>query len=198
MKRLLCLALLLPCFLLACSRKSEPDQGEGAVPSEAALATFSRVPNFEFEDQDGQSFDSSSLKGKIWVANIFLVRCPGKCPEMIQGIRDIHDAYAENGDLQFVSITANPDEERVGDLAEYAQRWGADTQRWHFLRSDHATTCDLISQGFKLPCDRLNPMNHSFRLVLIDREGMIRGYYEGLDPLSRKALRKDIDRLLED
>ncbi|HOE64944.1 MAG TPA: SCO family protein, partial [Candidatus Hydrogenedentes bacterium] len=71
----------------------------------------------------------------------------------------------------------------------------ADTRMWHFLTGPAETIHLLAAKGFNL--GRLDdPTEHSSRLVLVDRTGHIRGYYDGIDPSQMQRLIKDIRSLL--
>jgi len=54
----------------------------------------------------------------------------------------------------------------------------------------------LIRDGFKLaiedgPADSVEPILHSTRFVLVDGEGTIRGYYDGMEQPPVDVLEKD-------
>ena len=91
-------------------------------------------------------------------------------------------------------------------LEKYARASGADDPRWHFLTGSVEQLKGLIVGGFKLAGTvqdkaldtRLNPdIIHSTRLVLVDRHGEIRGYYDGVSDADAEALVRDARKLLE-
>jgi len=71
---------------------------------------------------------------------------------------------------------------------------------WLFLTGDKETTYSLVQSGFKLAIaeERNNPepITHSTKLVLVDREGWVRGFYEGVGQDQTEQLIKDVDKLL--
>ncbi|MEQ9320189.1 MAG: hypothetical protein RIF41_13575, partial [Polyangiaceae bacterium] len=77
--------------------------------------------------------------------------------------------------------------------------FGARPSRWHLLTGDYQVIEDTVVKGFKLAmgkdADNLFQIFHSEKLVLVDGEGRIRGYYDADDP-GLDALMKDIGLVL--
>ena len=86
-------------------------------------------------------------------------------------------------------------------MAAYADRCGADPSRWWFVTGERAALWRVAGEGFKLsvvdnPESTTEPISHSARFVLIDREGRVRGTYQSTDDDGMKQLREDLLRLL--
>jgi cytochrome oxidase Cu insertion factor (SCO1/SenC/PrrC family) len=87
-----------------------------------------------------------------------------------------------------------------------AQSYGADAERWLFLTGDREEIHRLCEQGFMLgvkPNDdpataAAEPIAHSWRFVLVDRRGRIRGFYDGTDSREMELLRGDARTVLEE
>ena len=80
--------------------------------------------------------------------------------------------------MLLVSLSVDPEHDTPAVLDEYAQRFGADPDRWWFLTGDRATIYELIRDRFKLsvmenpatdPDGRGEAIAHSDRLALVDR-----------------------------
>jgi protein SCO1/2 len=93
--------------------------------------------------------------------------------------------------VEFVSITVDPERDTPEVLTEYAERFGADTGRWHFLTGALPYIHDVAVTGFKVG-SMDDPLIHSERLILVGREGVIRGYYDGTEADSVLELSRDI------
>ena len=154
------------------------------------------LPAFALEDQTGAPVTAERFAGQVCIINTFLVCCPGKCPDMARAVKHLIQSTPGEADLQFLSISSNPEAETTKDLLRYATEWGADPHRWTFARGTKSATQALLFQGLRVDGDPDNPVNHSFRLVLVDRSGNIRGYYRSLESAETERLLRDARRLL--
>ena len=156
------------------------------------------VPFFTLIDQTGQPFGSESLKGRVWIADFIFTSCAGSCPQMTEKMAGLQRKLPP--EIQLVSISVDPARDSPPVLAEYARRFGAQEQRWHFLTGPAETIVPLVSQGFRLSiaegADPQEPITHSIRFVLIGRDGTIRGYYDSTDPKAAEQLTQDAVALL--
>ena len=120
-------------------------------------------------------------------------------------IKEIHEATAKSGDVRFVSISTDPAADTPEVLTRYAVTLGAD-KRWSFLTGPRAAIFELSIAGFKLALadadgvDVKEKFIHSTKLVLVDRHGWIRDYYDGVGdkPGEKERLLADIKRLLNE
>ena len=158
------------------------------------LPVLSKVNDFQLTDSREQTFNSASLKNKIWVAEFFFTTCAGPCPIMTANLASIYRSYLLEKDVAFVSITVNPETDTAEVLTEYAKRYDADTNRWHFLTGSKEKILKIAAEEFKTGSTQ-NPIFHSTQLVLVDRNGNIRGYYDGTQKPGIKQLFKDIAAL---
>ena len=163
------------------------------------------VPKFTLTERSGQPFDSTSLRGKVWVADFFFTSCPGTCLMLSKRMKEIHAAFSKDDNVRFVSISTDAENDTPGVLRKYADALGADT-RWNFLTGERAAIFDLSITGFKLALVEADSVDvkekfiHSTKLVLVDRKGWIRGYYDGVSEGSgeKDRLLADIKRLIDE
>ena len=184
-------AILAAIFLAACTQP-------------AALPKLFEVPKFTFTGQSGQPFDSASLTGKVWVADFFFTSCPGTCLMLSNRMKEIQGATAKDGDVRFVSFSTDPEADTPEVLRKYAASLGAD-DRWSFLTGPRPQIFTLSINGFKLALADAEGVNvkekiiHSSKLVLVDKHGWIRGYYDGVEDTTAKNGKPDEkDRLIAD
>ncbi len=138
-----------------------------------ALPVLGEVGNFRLVAQSGEPFDSSVLRGKIWVADFIFTNCQGPCPRMTTLMRRLQERAP---DALLVSFTVDPARDTPPVLTDYARRFQADTRTWHFLTGEPAELHRLSREVFKLG-NVDGQLDHSTRFVLVDRAGRIRGYY---------------------
>ena len=83
--------------------------------------------------------------------------------------------------LHALSLTTDPETDTVPVLKAYADKYKADPTRWAIVRGDEKTLQHFGQDVLKLPVGEV-PDAHSARIVLIDSQGQIRGWYDSQDP----------------
>jgi protein SCO1 len=141
------------------------------------LPNLGVVQDFTLTGQDGREFHSAAtLRGKVWIADFIFTHCPGPCPRMSSRMHKLQGELGGSGSFRFVSFTVDPARDTPAVLAEYGKQFGARDGVWYFLTSSQAALQQLARYTFKL-ADVDGELEHSTRLVLIDKFGRIRGYY---------------------
>jgi protein SCO1/2 len=153
------------------------------------------VPEFSLVDQNERPVTLADLHDQVWVASFFFTSCPAQCPMMNMKMRKIHRALPQGAAAKLVSITVDPDNDSPEVLREYAKAFGNQDERWIFLTGDKQAIIHLARDGFKLPATD-DPNVHSLRLVLVDRNAQIRGYFDSTDDDSVQKLQQQITDLL--
>jgi protein SCO1/2 len=161
-----------------------------ACSGPASLPDYSVVPDFRLTERSGREVARQDLDGQVWVADFIFTRCAGICPAMSENMRKLQGRLPK--EIRLVSFSVDPYNDTPEVLTEYANRYGADPERWWFLTGDPKAIQDLSVGGFKLGLDatggtEAEPITHSSRFVLVDQAGHIRGYYgtEDADALDR-------------
>jgi len=155
------------------------------------------VPEFSFVNHKGKSFSNDNFQNKITVLDFMFTSCTGPCPLMALNMSKLYEAFSNEREVQFVSITVDPTTDDQKKLDEYSELIGVQDDRWHFLWSDLDSIKSLKREGFMLFADNL-PQGHAIKFVLIDQNGNIRKYFDGTDDSSQEILKKDIVQLLKD
>jgi protein SCO1/2 len=156
------------------------------------------VPSFELTNQAGRPFGSAQLAGKIWIADFIYTTCPGPCPMISTRMSELQKPLA-NTDVHLVSFSVDPAHDTPAVLRGYADKLNAQPQRWDFLTGPKSAIYGLMRNGFRLPVGDGRPEEqpplHSTRMVLVDRNGIIRGYYDGTAPDAVTKLLADTNHL---
>jgi protein SCO1/2 len=175
------------------------------------------LPAFELIDTQGRPYGTEQLRGHTWVASFIYSTCPGPCPMIVRKIRDLDQRLADLTDLRLVSISVDPENDSPVALAKYASEHRIPPGRWKLLTGDADAVFSLIRKGFLLTSGKARellkdalsdeemdevlrnegPVTHSERLVLVDRNGAIRGFYHANDPIDLDRLAVDAKRLDE-
>ena len=164
--------------------------------SRAELPVIGAVTPFEFVERNGRPFGQEEMKGKITVVNFFFTTCPGPCPRMNAQVAELYKLYAASDRVQFVSVSVDPDRDSLAALQEYAVKYGVRDRRWLFLRGPIDDVHRLSEQVFLLGGEM--PTMHSTKLVLVDGQTQIRGYYSSEEPASLRILQAHIRELVKE
>jgi protein SCO1/2 len=165
------------------------------------VSSYGTVPSFQLVNQSGQPFGSAQLAGKIWIADFIYTTCPGPCPMISSRMSELQKPL-EKTDVHLVSFSVDPEKDTPQVLRGYADKLQADPKRWDFLTGPKSAIYKLSHDGFKLAVsDGSNEQGipvHSTRMVLVDRRGQIRGYYEATEADAVTKLLADTNHLLRE
>ena len=165
------------------------------------ISSYGALPPFELINQDVESFGSAQLAGKIWIADFIFTSCPGPCPIISSRMSELQKPL-EKTDIHLVSFTVDPEKDTPEVLRAYAEKLHAQPKRWDFLTGSRAAIYALMRGGFKLAVsddsDEAGMPVHSTRAVLVDRRGVIRGYYDALAPDAVTKVLADANHLFRE
>lgn len=158
---------------------------------------YHRLPPFSLIDQDSQRITQTVTAGKIHIADFFFTRCGTICPKIASQLTRVQDIFRQQPDVVLLSFSVDPTFDKPQQLKAFAQKHEAIRGKWYFLTGNKSQIYKLATDGYFLPVVDAgvkagNPDEtfiHSEKLVLVDKEGIIRGFYDGTDP-------KDVDRLI--
>ena len=163
-----------------------------------------KIGQFEFLDQTGNTFQSSQLNGKVYVAEYFFTTCGTICPIMNAQMQRVQEAMKNEREFAILSFTVDPEVDTVEQLNRYAIAHNANSKQWHFLTGEKAALYRLARRSFfvlkpdevKNQGDVGSDFIHTNHFVLVDQQARIRGYYDGTNPKEVNALIHDAKRLL--
>jgi protein SCO1/2 len=166
-----------------------------------SVSSYGTVPSFQLTNQNGQPFGSAQLAGKMWIADFVYTTCPGPCPMISSRMSELQKPL-EKTDVQLVSFSVDPEKDTPAVLRSYAERLQAEPGHWDFLTGPKSAIYQLCHDGFKLAVsdgsDAQGVPVHSTRMVLVDRHGQIRGYYDAAEPDAMTKLLADTNHLLRE
>jgi len=189
-------------------------KGDPAVPSVAAASETSSpaddlgaVADFALTEQSGKTITLKDLRGKVWVASFLFTRCCTGCPRISADLLQLQKDLANTEGVLIVSFTVDPEHDTPSVLKAYADSLGADAKRWLFLTGKQPEIYRLIKDSFHLGVEQNqgearkpgNEVTHSNRLIVVDRQGHIRGWdFDGTNPEALPRLKQRIDELLRE
>ncbi len=160
--------------------------------NQVEVKKYGQVPKFSLQTQTDKSFTDQDLKNKTTILNFFFTSCPMICPKMNAEVAKLQRELKEIKELQFVSISVDPKRDNSATLSNYANTLGAELSNWFFLTGDEAQILDLSENGFKQGLDPIN-FTHSTKLILVDKNLEIRGYFDSNSPEELNKLKDLIE-----
>ncbi|UKN03429.1 SCO family protein [Paracrocinitomix mangrovi] len=153
------------------------------------------IPKFEFINQDCVTVNNETVKGHVYVANFFFTSCPSICPAMMEQMKRLQEMTADVDELIILSHTIDPDRDSIGKLNQFIADKEIDTHNWHFLYNEREYVHFIAREGYLLSANKDDNADggfiHSDFFTLVDREGHIRGMYQG-------TVTEEVDKLAED
>jgi protein SCO1/2 len=169
-----------------------------------ALPVYGELPAFAFTDQRGQPFGDRELRDHVTVASFLFTRCPTICPVVTLKLKKFEEQTRDLPNLRLVSFSVDPEYDTPAQLAAFARRMHASTERWSFVTGPSAAMRAQVEGAFKIAMDRRGTLAngtpdivHGSHFVLIDRDLRIRGYYDSDDANHLQELADDARALAE-
>jgi protein SCO1 len=147
-------------------------------------------------ERSGRAMSTSDLRGKFVVADFIFTNCGGPCPAMTTTMATLQEALKGADDVLLVSFTVDPERDTPKALSDYADRYGADKDRWLFLRAEMQQIRQIAYDEMHLVASREEPVIHSKQFALLDRAGKVCAYYSPMsDPNWKTKLVADLAKL---
>jgi protein SCO1/2 len=164
------------------------------------LADIGPAPATVLIDTAGKRFDLASLQGKVVVVSFIYTTCNGVCPATTLALgrigKELEAAKLWGRAVVFISITLDPKRDTTDVLARYAEQFGADPAKWHFLTGSPRQVESVIAAwGMWVKSDPSGVLDHSSRIFLLDRRGRQREIYN-LEFLQGASVLEDVRLLL--
>jgi protein SCO1 len=166
-----------------------------------------KVKNITLTNQLGKQVSLNDINGKVIVADFFFTHCPTICPRLTSSMKKLQDGLKLKNDrrrvdtpfVQFLSFSVDPERDSVQLLRKYADRYGVNHDTWWLLTGPKKSIYDQSINEFKLGLQDTEVDTgfiHTTKFVLMDKERVVRGYYNGLDSNDMARLAEDIVLLM--
>ncbi|MBA2116566.1 SCO family protein [Bremerella alba] len=170
----------------------------GSIPVDGHAATGPvvdlnrEIAPFELMSAQEETFDTASLDGNVWIASFFFTACPSICKMQNQQIAILQEEFADEG-VKFISITCDPDNDTPAVLRQYAESFQAKPDVWTFLTGDMQQLKEITENSFQVAFET---QTHSDRLMVIDKEGKLRGAFQATDDIDFRRTKKLLKELV--
>jgi protein SCO1 len=205
------LGLFCVCFLSCANDKISDDtlpfynsatfDAEWIDAKDAAYKNIHTIDTFALQNQLGDVITKDSLQGKIYVANFFFTTCTSICPKMAVNFASLQDSFVNNDDVKLVSFTVMPWVDSVAQLKKYALTNNVQSHKWHLLTGNKECIYNLARTSYfaekTLGTQKTtNEFLHTETMLLIDKQGRIRGIYNATQKVDVGRVAEDIRILM--
>jgi protein SCO1/2 len=184
--------LMLALWLTGCENERLPIFGQREVSTRQVNGkqvndtVYHTIAPFRFTNQDSSVITNEAFNGKVPVMKTQLFR--------------VYQQVEDDEDVLILSHTIDPEYDTVGLLRDFANRLGVKSSKWHFATGQPKEyVFDLAQKSYFATAmeDKTEPDGfiHSGAFLLIDRQGRIRGKYDGTKEDDVNRLMKDIKTL---
>lgn len=154
-----------------------------------------RIDQFKLVNQLGDTITQADFDEKIYVADFFFTTCPTICKDMSRHFAVVQEEFKNQPDVLLLSHSVTPQIDTVAALAAYAERYGAIPGKWHLTTGDKKHIYNLARKSYFACLDEgdggKQDFIHTENFVLVDKEGRLRGFYDG-------TAEGDVDRLIDE
>lgn len=174
--------------------------------SDSELPILGSISDFTLTERSGKAVTRSDLSGTVTIVDFVFTNCGGICPIMTSRMKELQDHFDPRLPIRFLSISVDPERDTPQALTRFARRYDADPDRWWFFTGDTTVIYRLCRESFMLTVERvpadelqanMEPVMHSPKFVLLDRDVRIRGYYDGTIAEEVQQLKLDALKLLD-
>jgi len=171
---------------------------------EVKLPVLNTVQPFAFLRQDSTTASQKDIRNRVYVAEYFFTTCKGICPKMNKNMKAIYEQFKTDSNFLIVSHTVNPDTDSLPVLRHYADSLGADVSNWWFLTGSKESLYKTARESYLLDDPKNSSKNideqflHTQFFTLVDRQGRVRGVYDGIKKEEVDQLMTDIKTLIKE
>lgn len=186
--------------------KSLPIYGEKIVAKTFHSVKGKQIPDtiyhtvldFSLVNQENETINWTSLKGKIVILNLFYRESSLK--DVNKNVKSIADGYQKNPLIRFLSLSVNP-KDNPSNLKDLVSSLEAKSGKWDILSGDTLLTYPFIRHGLLLDMIYHEEAGetkfiYGNKIILLDNQHRIRGYYEATNPDALAKLDDEIKVLV--
>ncbi len=176
---------------------------------EVTDSLWHKTANITLVNQLGDTVSLYDKPGKIIVADFFFTHCNSICPRLTNNMRMLQQSFKTGGNVrnkidtsvvQFISFSIDAERDSVSVLKVYADRFGVNHDNWWMLTGDPKKIAKFAFEELKVDEFSGEPIDSNFvhtnRFVVLDKDYVVRGYYNGLDSGAVSKLARDIGILM--
>ena len=162
-----------------------------------------KIPEFSFINQNGETVTNKTYNGSIYIADFFFTSCPGICPKLTKNMAILQEGYKNDDAIKLLSHTVMPWKDSVSVLKDYGLKNNVNSDKWHLVTGDKDALYNMARTGYFADEDFTKTQDessfiHTENFVLVDKDGYIRGVYNGTLEIDVERLKRHIKILKQE
>jgi protein SCO1/2 len=156
-----------------------------------------KIKPFTLTNQFGKKVSFDDLKGKVIIANFIFTSCPSICPTLTRNMKKLQDAFIKTDTIvRFISFTVDPVRDNPEKLKAFGDKFLINHDTWWMLTGSKNEIYDIALNEFKANIAQQDGVDSNFihtdKFFLVDKERVLRGWYDGLDSVRLDQIIKDV------
>jgi protein SCO1/2 len=138
-----------------------------------------KMPLFSLIDQTGKTVALADFRGKVVVVDFIYTRCPlpDVCPRLSANFSSVSKKL-RGRDVEFLSITIDPQFDTPAVLSDYARRWQAG-EAWRFLTGTPEQIQEVAGLFGLVYWPEEGSITHTVATAVIGRDGTLVAKVDG-------------------
>jgi protein SCO1/2 len=167
---------------------------------------YHKVTNLVGFNQFGDTVSlNTDIGDRILVVYLFFTDCKSICPVLTRHVKLLQHAFRNHGrmnnkdmekEIQFIGLSVAGEADSVEAMRAYAKQFGINENNWWFINGDRNAIYNYARHELKIQMTAdaadADALLHSENIVILDRQRIVRGYYNGLDSNDMKQCADDI------
>lgn len=158
------------------------------------------VKGITLTNQLGEKVSLNDLKNKVIVLDFFFTRCPTICPIMARNMKKLQSSFAPSDSIvQFISISVDPEHDDPARLRWWAEKFDVNPDNWWLATGNKDSIYNFALKEMKASVADVGidtAFIHTENFFLLDRDRVVRGWYNGTDSADQLRLVKDLPLLM--
>lgn len=164
---------------------------------EVTDTVWHKIKPFKLKNQFGKEVGLEDWGEKIIVVDFFFTSCPSICPTLTRNLKRLQTAFKKTDTIvRFVSFSIDPERDSVPKLKAYGDKFQIDHDSWGMLTGSKKEIYDIALNEFKASVASNGNIDtgfiHTEKIFLLDKEHVVRGWYNGLDSVHLDQVIKDV------
>ncbi|WP_027447879.1 SCO family protein [Pontibacillus marinus] len=137
-----------------------------------------QFPEITLEDSEGQSYLSSTFKGKYMLVTFFYTACSTVCPQLERNMERVYERIPKTylgEDIVFLSISFDTDRDGPATLRSYQKYFKSDGETWRMARIPNPVELESLLDVFGVIVipDENGNFAHNSAFYLVNQKGAL-------------------------